>query len=802
MSLIKRIQVSAFRGIPSQLTISFPTGKAGSLILYGGNGTGKSSLTDAWEWLTAGRIEHLAREGAEEGAYPHLDAKSGATFVEIESSKAELGTIRLTFDPKRLRGPTAKGNLAGLRKLVPHPCHIRHADLTRFVLLTKSERYDALAGLMGFVPQMEYQKTLRRVTEQIFQDLEKQRALFKATKQRFDTHFANQPGEAHAPAQLMARRCIAHGVACDGTPEALLRASQELNQQVVQDTNAKRLAALRQIRSVVFSFTPGACVTPQIQALREAISDLRAAQAVEKEKFQRIPFLQAAEKLLGAVPKSGTCPLCNKPFVGDLKSHVSAELLALQRLNTQISKVTSTKQTLASAVTNHTPDAIVQYPKDFTPPVDLKALVDSFETKVKTWRKTLQDTKDQLTFDTSALTAELVTGLAAMEPLAQTTHQQVLHAKQVLVDLLDAQALTLEKDPQRKKLVDDYSFITSGLKLQEEIETSLEKGKQIKVVHDQLVEVVNRFVAAALADVTTRFAQISDKVTAFFSILEAGTPGIGAPKLKLDTTKDRSVVLEVVFQEKPISPAYKYLSESQLNSFGLAVSLASAVHFNKDFPFLILDDVVNSCDAYKRSQLIEILEQHLGHVQVLLLTHDKLWRDLLQRRLPGWGKLDFLRYEVGVGPICAAAKNTYDLIADDIARDDATNASGRLANYMEGAAQTIGEAIEIDVKFNRRGEYTLDPLLNAIRLRLAGKLGANHPATLQIVRITQDNAYRNWSIHCKAGGTPVTCHEVQTVVKNWQAFETLMFCPNCSNSVVYKDPGFACGCGKTTLTKT
>ncbi len=278
MSLIKRIQVSAFRGVPTQLTIPFPNNKSGSLILYGGNGTGKSTLTDAWEWLTAGRIEHLAREGAEEGAYPHLDAKPGTTFVEIESSKTELGTIRLTFDQKRMRTPTAKGSLAALRKLVVRPCHIRHADLTRFVLLTKAERYDALAALMGFVPQMEYQKTLRRVAEQIGRDLENQRALFKATKQRFETHFANKPGETLTPDQLMAQRCVAHGVACDATPADLQRAHAEIKQQVIQDKNAKRLVSVRQIRTVVAGFSAGACSTPKIQALREAVSDLRAAQ--------------------------------------------------------------------------------------------------------------------------------------------------------------------------------------------------------------------------------------------------------------------------------------------------------------------------------------------------------------------------------------------------------------------------------------------------------------------------------------------------------------------------------------------
>ena len=44
-----------------------------------------------------------------------------------------------------------------------HPCHIRFEDLNRFVYLTKTERFDELATLMGFAKQVEMHKQLRRV---------------------------------------------------------------------------------------------------------------------------------------------------------------------------------------------------------------------------------------------------------------------------------------------------------------------------------------------------------------------------------------------------------------------------------------------------------------------------------------------------------------------------------------------------------------------------------------------------------------------------------------------------------------
>jgi hypothetical protein len=251
-----------------------------------------------------------------------------------------------------------------------------------------------------------------------------------------------------------------------------------------------------------------------------------------------------------------------------------------------------------------------------------------------------------------------------------------------------------------------------------------------------------------------------------------------------------------------VSPAYRYLSESQLNSFGLAVSLASATHFNPDFPFLILDDVVISCDAYKRPKVIDLLETHLAKVQVLLMTHDRFWRDSLHKRLPTWNRLDFVRYDLGTGPVCEPGKDSYTRIEEDLSRDDPESASGRFARYLEDAAQEIGEALEIDVKFNRKGEYTLEPLLIAVRTRLQNKLGASHPLTAEMIRVTDDNAYRNWCIHCKNPVSPITSPEIRTVVANWKAVEAKFHCPDCHGVVKYDDDGkFRCRCGKTVMEK-
>ena len=58
MAKISSIDIKAFRGIPLKCQLDFTEKNSPrSLILYGGNGSGKSSIVDALEFVLQGRID-------------------------------------------------------------------------------------------------------------------------------------------------------------------------------------------------------------------------------------------------------------------------------------------------------------------------------------------------------------------------------------------------------------------------------------------------------------------------------------------------------------------------------------------------------------------------------------------------------------------------------------------------------------------------------------------------------------------------------------------------------------------------
>ena len=303
---------------------------------------------------------------------------------------------------------------------------------------------------------------------------------------------------------------------------------------------------------------------------------------------------------------------------------------------------------------------------------------------------------------------------------------------------------------------------------------------------------------------TGPFAQISVQVATFFEILESDTPGVGKASLAHST------------RPRPISCARSHISwsgrqsslqiplESQLNSFGLSVFLASVLQFNPEFHFILLDDVVNSLDAYKRPRLIQILKQYFQDKQVLLLTHDSVWRDRLTKELPGWKRLHFKRHEIGTGPIMVAPETTLEQVEALILNDDPRQAGQLLGPLMEDEIQDACEAFEAEVKFNRRNEYTLEPLVTALKGRVDAKLKVTHPLAAALAALSSETGFRNLCAHAKNLDVDITPQEMTDVVAKWKAVASRLRCgadPACTQLVRWVDPQFRCGCGKTVLSK-
>jgi DNA repair exonuclease SbcCD ATPase subunit len=641
MAPIEKLTISGFRGILTPLELPFKKGKSvRSMVIYGQNGTGKSSITDAWEWLHTGKIDRLAREGAGPRSYPHTDARDDDTYVEVFFTDPALEVVRLQFDPDRPTMPEAAGDIDNLRVRIPHSCHIRFGDLTEFVYSTKAEKYDRLAGLMGFAPQVEFQKALNRTLRKLSEELEASEDDVERIAAELDEILEPEALQERALLKRINQVLDRNELGSADSVDAVQTASERLRERIQNDPRSRELSDLSELEKACKKATVPEEVWDEVSGFTKAARRFKQQEG-ETVDLLLIDLYTKGQEVLDdrRVRDESTdrCPLCGQTVnEAELLTHITEELERLRALKEARDELEAKRQQVTEQLDEL--DGLSSNLKEGYSELSLSREEWPFED--------LADRAEELQSEAVSidailakppeeLTEELISRLPECRSAAEERGAEFDSARQTLVDRITERQEDLRKDETRSRLVSDHELLRDGLDRWNKWRNARRALQGLQSVHERFETIVNAFIADSMENVQERFQAISADVDRFFGILEERTEGISSPRLKLLTDQDRAVMLEVEFRGEDIRPAYKYLSESQLNSFGLAVFLASAKHFNPDFPFLLLDDVINSFDGYKRPQVIRLLKEEFPDHQFLVLTHDRVWTDRLFETFPG-----------------------------------------------------------------------------------------------------------------------------------------------------------------------
>ena len=170
---LKNIEIGGLRGVRNQLTIPLPS--SSSVILYGENGGGKSSITDGLEWFFRDRVEHLSSQeigrngipalrnmglSLDEDAYVALEmtdpALSAVKSLSFNNSRYSTGCSNSSAEFNSYRDDTAAENFI-----------LRYRDLLDFIMSTKAEKLEALSQIIGFGEVTKTKKILRKAANNL-----------------------------------------------------------------------------------------------------------------------------------------------------------------------------------------------------------------------------------------------------------------------------------------------------------------------------------------------------------------------------------------------------------------------------------------------------------------------------------------------------------------------------------------------------------------------------------------------------------------------------------------------------------
>ncbi len=638
---IEKINLQGFRAYlqPQGFKLKNRQGPV-SIAIFAPNAKGKSSLVDAVEFFFSehGTLERLGRREAQTHAGPaalaHVDAEEAGIAPAVHLWFAR-GSEH--FDESRAAShqqsslPSAAYRVLQSIKV---PFVIRGHDLRHFAeKLTPEQRYEEAAEWLGLAPLVEIQKNLRqlrrKLKEQVDSDDHQSRCLrdlsgvTNGACTSWDDEAICDWANENLIRPLSASIAFETFGVSDPAYGALKASKDEEDQRLgvghlrlVQSHTDALFAELDgddpEVVGAVVNFE-GAIAAAIECRLREQEERASAGEVVFSDVWTAAKSLLEEESLV-----LEECPVCETPFnetpAGSrtgVAAHLAVHLSKLEAYRSASSALARAKEDLSDTQ---------------------RALLAAFDSLAQAL-----EGADQLPEHTQTREFRRV-----IESWREGDH--VPDSDNVVAEITRIRAAATAQIAQIEKhgSGNPYGVALATVDRLLAIRFDLDGGTKIKAELTELQHQLNHQARLINQRITGRTQRLIEKlrlrVNELFLAIQADSTSATPVRLDLppeDDTNQQRLHLRFDFAENRQGAVPSgYLSDSQLHSLALSLRLAAIELFNKDFPVVVLDDVVSSYDADHRKTLAAVLAMHFSKHQLILATLDEMFFRVLQDHLP------------------------------------------------------------------------------------------------------------------------------------------------------------------------
>jgi hypothetical protein len=693
---IDRLSIQGFRGFNDQQTLAFHPRLT---VIYAPNSYGKTSISEAIEWLlygTTSKLDHADYKEEYRGSLrnlhlpetlsPEVEAifHEGETAIVYHSKLANEGSIHRMVDSK----PTEFWPLQTEIDRAVRPFILQHT-LKELLLAKPNERFEGIARLLGF-------HALHQIQDDVVSFCTKPEAHIPPRVQEL-RHLVSE-----IETRLQSRPSLAHIAKAyrKGYPNWTTTSNiidEEARKHIPSDTTDKELLPLLQMQreEAVGRIFSGRLYLPayseaertRLQAesqyfLGRLTSEFVASYAqliglvTNKALSERIQFFHLGVEMLNVL--SENCPFCGQQVVSDhhLAIHKTHKQLQIQQqadqaLNLQLAEVTREVRTLRTRLeqdqSRHTERiasliAIATHVGFLDDLANIlgeahisvvagirKAAVDIVEARDRLW-VAFSDAMGALAAVEASLHGKQRIEEALMSALGEILVTYVATVKDVIqvvnkhagpISLADQ---TLRYELDRRAGTEDISILIDLLNHRDAIAKKLEIEAVLTGLKD-FRKSVDKFVNAEMEDAVAR-AFTADVFTWYRKIRTNTDPdvhfeGFDFERTVKGETRPRRISINATSYGKKLASAVSSLSESKLNALGICISIAMNTRRVQPFGFLVIDDPIQSLDAEHEAQFVEVIRDLVEQQgkQVILLSHNKRWVDAVRngcRSINGW----------------------------------------------------------------------------------------------------------------------------------------------------------------------
>lgn len=748
---ITRLTMRAFRAVPGELTIDLTNGA--SIVILGDNGTGKSSVTDALEFFFTGQVQPLAREGR--GIVHHVGSQRDDTAVEVDTT-SELNGIA-TLD----QGSTDAHALAGRETFI-----LRGRTLAEFIDKTKGEKWRSLFEILGLGQVDQVRLDLQQARNALESELTSARTQRDAAARAL-RDLGHEPTEESLLGAIgtSAERA---GVA---PPQSLDAAfSQDWAAQVGERANVVQRSAHVGLLAKNLAAAPPFPADAFVKAWNGVINSLKGVD------LSRVRLVEVADDLLEKTGAVDSCPLCGQSVHDrELREHLKAILLETakwsQAIENAARRLSQFAETLAScwqqrtALRNQVRGLAVQVPE--LPPSPSDQLRVSLDRRTQVDVNVLAESSQRLSDWDSAAVKLTLEGLPTVKP-----------EDEALVKFLELVQLG------KRWFASEAVFAKA----------------------ERAVRIAERLHDGYLGHQSAYFQDVLDLTSGrVAAIYERLHPGERISNVAVETWGDKGVELALDFHGQRHRPPHAVLSESHLNSLGIALFLAMAETFNENLGFLILDDVVNSVDIDHRGHLAELLAGEFQGWQLIVLTHDHIFYEHLRRRAPQWHTMEISSWSFEEGPRLLGydTGGLLEKARDRLESGDFQGAATKARRALEEILQEACEGMGASLPF-RRGLH--NDRREAQELIMGSRRGlkehkALSPELANLLAALEADLQAALNVESHASTSWASQEEVKACLERLEELDAQWTCPTCTTKVwAAGQPGNSrCRCGHASF---
>jgi hypothetical protein len=725
------------------------------LVALGDNGTGKSTIADALEFFFTGQIRFLAREGR--AIVQHQSADPDEAVVEIETTGTLGGrATRSDFVPAARAAATRESFLLSGR------------TLAEFVDKTKNEKWKYLFEILG----LETVDQLRRDLQQARNSLEGDRSRAHGARESAVLALRGRCSEVTETGLFTAIKSVSRqaGVEPPSSLDAALQ--QDWAAAMSVRRRAVRLAAEFQMVIELIASPPSVPSVALLKAWNRTVSRIHGAAS------SRVRLLEAAQTHLEHTEGLQACPVCGQTIEDAiLRKRVSD---ALQELRSSSQALQSARRTLVKFINglNSTMQhrrAIIQRASRLG--IQLPAIPVGLETM-------LSQAKERATqVDLDGVETE-VRRLKDWDTVAAKLTREA--APTVTPQDADVVNLVLLVDHGRNWLQAEAALRHADRAL--DLASRMYEGYEARM---------NAFLTAVLSGISGRVASIYGRLH----------PEESVQNISVETWGEKGVELAVEFHGTRQRPPHGVLSESHLNSLGIALFLAMAETFNEHLHFIVLDDVVNSLDVEHRGRLAEFLVSEYQDRQLIVLTHDRLLYERLRSRAPQWRSVEFTSWTYEEGPRLSGydVGGFLDKAFSALDAGDLQGAASKGRRALEELLQEACEGIRANLPFyrgHRNDRREIGELLRGVRRALRDNR-ASTPEISELLSKVEADLRAALNVEAHAASEWASATEMMDALDHIKALAAEWTCGACATRTWARGepPATHCRCGSTTFSR-